>query len=217
MISQSGQYKNWFSDTLLFIESKISIASCKNNHLVNSRPETLLILVKHAINEQRTSKGYRKYSIETSGAENKRLLFHKRWQRSSVWDQKQRWIDKEQERGWRGLWRWNDVRKTRTPVYRCFVGTLHKTSQSQEPRFKGQRKEAKLALTVFVLTIWSSERKWNASPRKQNSQRFIQITQYGLLQLQFWISVGIKHATSWLLVATKVSQVYGPELLQNRH
>ena len=26
---------------------------------------------------------------------------------------------------------------------------------------------------------------------------------------QFWMNVGMKHATSWLLVATKVSQVYG--------
>ena len=53
-----SQYKNWFSDTLLFIKPKISISSHESNYLVNSRPETLLILVKHAINEQRISKGY---------------------------------------------------------------------------------------------------------------------------------------------------------------
>ena len=55
-IPKWSQYKNCFSDILLFIESKISIASHENNNLVNSRPETLYILVKHTINEQGTSK-----------------------------------------------------------------------------------------------------------------------------------------------------------------
>ena len=52
------QYKNWFSDTLLFIEPEISITSHENNPLVNSRPETFVILVKHTINEQGASKNY---------------------------------------------------------------------------------------------------------------------------------------------------------------
>ena len=55
-IPKWSQYKSWFSDTSLFIEAKISISSHESNYLVNSRPETLLILVKHAINEQSISK-----------------------------------------------------------------------------------------------------------------------------------------------------------------
>ena len=51
------QYKNWFSDTLLCIEPEISITSHENNPLVNSRPETFVILVKHTINEQGAAKG----------------------------------------------------------------------------------------------------------------------------------------------------------------
>jgi len=34
-------------------------------------------------------------------------------------------------------------------------------------------------------------------------------TNLGYCSYNFWISVGMKHATSWLLVAKKVSQVYG--------
>lgn len=45
-----SQCKNWFADTFLFIERKISILSHENNYLVNSWPETLLILVKYPIN-----------------------------------------------------------------------------------------------------------------------------------------------------------------------
>ena len=67
-IPKRPQYKSWFSDTSLFIEPKISISSHESNYLVNSRPETLLILVKHAINEQRISKDYRKYCHVTIGS-----------------------------------------------------------------------------------------------------------------------------------------------------
>lgn len=38
-----SQIQNWFFDTLLFIETKISISSHESNYLANSRPETLLI------------------------------------------------------------------------------------------------------------------------------------------------------------------------------
>ena len=54
--------QNRLSDTLLLTESKISISSHENNHLVDSRPETLLVWVKHAIHELKKSKDYWKYS-----------------------------------------------------------------------------------------------------------------------------------------------------------
>ena len=52
------QYKNWFSETLLCTELRMSISSHKSKYLVNSRPETLLILVKHPINKQRIFNKY---------------------------------------------------------------------------------------------------------------------------------------------------------------